>query len=443
MKKNDHIIAKCENYTNDGHGVVKIDGYPLFVKGMMQDEEGEIIVTLMKKTYGYGKLHRIIKSSPMRIQPICPLAKQCGGCQLQHMSYEAQCQFKTQKVKDVMQRIAKSNAPVLDVLPASSTLHYRNKGQVPIGFDGTKANMGFYRLNSNQIIDCHHCYIQSEKINQIMETFRTLIDNYDLASYFRHLLVKDGFESKQLMVVFIARTKKIPYLKQLCQDLVEHHPDIQTIVLNINQRDDNVILGEKEIVLYGNGQIYDILDGLQFSISSKSFYQVNPMQTKVLYQTALDFAQLEGNETVIDLYCGVGTISMFLARKAKKVIGIEIVDAAIQDAKRNAQLNHISNIEFYCSDAGTYAKKLSDAHFIPDVVVVDPPRKGCDALTLDSIVMMQPKRIVYVSCDPATLARDIQILETKGYHCEKVQPVDMFPCTHHVESVCLMSRKEK
>lgn len=440
MKKNDHIIAKCEGYTNEGHGVVKIDGYPLFVKGMMKDEEGELIVTLMKKTYGYAKLHRLIKASSKRQEPICPLAKQCGGCQLQHMQYEEQCVFKTQKVKDVMQRIAKSNVEVQKVLAASSSLHYRNKGQVPIGYDGIQSKMGFYRLNSNQIIDCHHCYIQSEKINAIMESFRSLIDLYDIASYFRHLLIKDGFESGEVMVVLIAHTHRIPQIKEVCKELVSKHDCIKTIVLNINQRNDNVILGDKEMVLYGSGQIHDILDGLKFSISSKSFYQVNPIQTKVLYQTALDFAQLSGNETVIDLYCGVGTISMFLARKAKKVIGIEIVDAAIQDAKRNAKLNGIDNIEFYCADAGTYAKKLSDAKMVPDVVVVDPPRKGCDRLTLESIVMMSPQRIVYVSCDPATLARDIAILDTLGYKCEKVQPVDMFPYTHHVESVCLLSR---
>lgn len=441
MKKNDHIIAVCEGYTNEGHGVVKVDGYPLFVKGMMKGEEGELIVTLMKKTYGYAKLHKLMKANPMRITPVCALAKQCGGCQLQHMDYQEQCAFKTQKVKDVMRRIGKTNAPVYNVSGMDNVLHYRNKGQVPIGHNGWKTQMGFYRIHSNQIIDCEHCYIQSETINDIMQTFRQLLDTYDLASYFRHLLVKDGFASGEVMAVLIARTKKIPHLKQLCDELLEKHPQIQTILLNINQRDDNVILGEQEIVLYGSGQIYDILDGLKFSISSKSFYQVNPVQTQVLYQTALDYAQLTGNETVIDLYCGVGTISMFLARKAKKVIGIEIVEAAIVDAKRNAKLNDIQNIEFHCADAGTFAKKLAEAKMIPDVVVVDPPRKGCDQLTLDSIVTMAPQRLVYVSCDPATLARDIAILETKGYRCEKVQPVDMFPHTHHVENVALLVRE--
>lgn len=441
MKKNDHIIAKCEGYTNEGHGVVKVDGYPLFVKGMMKDEEGELIVTLMKKTYGYAKLHKLHKANPMRVQPQCALAKQCGGCQLQHMNYDEQKAFKTQKVKDVLQRIGKCDAPVYDVLGMDDPWYYRNKGQVPIGIDKGRVKMGFYRLNSNQIIDCEHCMIQSKKINDIMQTFRGLLETYDLAHFFRHLLIKDGFHSGELMAVFIVKTRKIPHIKALCEALVEAHPEIKTVVLNINQRDDNVILGEKEIVLYGNGQIYDVLDGLQFSISSKSFYQVNPMQTQVLYQTALAFCELNGTETVIDLYCGVGTISMFLARKAKKVIGIEIVDAAIKDAKRNAKLNGIENIEFCCADAGTYAKKLSDAKMVPDVVVVDPPRKGCDRLTLDSIVMMAPEKIVYVSCDPATLARDINILESLGYKCEKVQPVDMFPHTHHVENVAKLVKK--
>lgn len=443
MKKNDKIIGTCNGYTKDGYGVVKVDGFPLFVKGMMDQEEAELVVTLVKKTYGYAKVLKLLKTNVERKEPICPIAKQCGGCQLQHMSYKEQLSFKKQKVQDVMDRIAKINIQVEDTLGMKEPYYYRNKGQIPVGIQKGNVVTGFYRINSNTIIDTDRCKIQSEKINNVLQQMKKLFNKYENAVVFRHLLIKHAFVTNEIMVVWITRQPKFPHMKEMAQDLVEAIPEIKSIIVNVNTRKDNVILGNDEYLIYGKDSIVDEIDGLQFHISSKSFYQVNPVQTKVLYGKALEFCQLNGNETVIDLYCGVGTISMFLAKKAGKVIGVEIVEQAIENAKDNAKRNHLDNVEFICSDAANYAKKLSEEGMKPDVVVVDPPRKGCDITTLESIVTMSPKRLVYVSCDPATLARDIQILEQHNYHAEIVQPVDMFPFTHHVETVVLLSRKDK
>ena len=442
MKKNDQVHGVCSGYTHDGHGVVKVNGFPLFVKGMLEGEEGDLVVTMAKKTFGYGRLMKRSVTSPQRVTPPCPIAKQCGGCQLQHMSYGEQLRFKKQKVQDVIQRIAHLDVEVQDVLGMQEYTHYRNKGQIPVGMDKGKTVTGFYRINSNSIIDTDTCLIQSERINEVLQEMRRLLQTYNNAKVFRHLLIKHAFSSDEVMVVWIVRSFQIPHEKEMVRELSEALPFVKSIIVNLNQRTDNVILGDKEKLLYGERVIVDSIHDLKFSISSKSFYQVNPKQTEVLYGKALEFAQLTGKETVLDLYCGVGTISMFLAQQARHVTGIEIVPQAIQDARKNAALNGIANIEFVCSDAASYAKKLCEQGMHPDVIVVDPPRKGCDAEAIESMVMMQPKRIVYVSCDPGTLARDLKLLKEKGYHTEIVQPVEMFPFTHHVETVCLLTREK-
>ena len=442
MKKNDQVHGVCSGYTHDGHGVVKVNGFPLFVKGMLEGEEGDLVVTMAKKTFGYGRLLKRSVTSPQRVTPPCPIAKQCGGCQLQHMSYSEQLRFKKQKVQDVIQRIAHLDVEVQDVLGMQEYTHYRNKGQIPVGMDKGKTVTGFYRINSNSIIDTDTCLIQSERINEVLQEMRRLLQTYNNARVFRHLLIKHAFSSDEVMVVWIVRSFQIPHEKEMVRELSEALPFVKSIIVNLNQRTDNVILGDKEKLLYGERVIVDSIHDLKFSISSKSFYQVNPKQTEVLYGKALEFAQLTGKETVLDLYCGVGTISMFLAQQARHVTGIEIVPQAIQDARKNAALNGIANIEFVCSDAASYAKKLCEQGMHPDVIVVDPPRKGCDAEAIESMVMMQPKRIVYVSCDPGTLARDLKLLKEKRYHTEIVQPVEMFPFTHHVETVVLLSHKK-
>lgn len=441
MKKNDCVVSVCSGYTHEGFGVVKKDGFPLFVKQLLEGEEARLVVTKVKKTYGYGRVQRIQAFSDQRREPFCPLANVCGGCQLQHMSETEQKKFKRQLVQDVIDRIAKLNVQVADVISMEHPFAYRNKGQIPVGKVGDQIVCGFYRIHSNDIVDMENCPIQSDEINRVFACIRRLLHIYpQVASFLRHVLIKHAFHTEQIMVVFIAWKKDISGLGEMIDDLVKEIRSIQSVILNVNQRADNVILGEEEHILYGERTIIDKIHDLSFCISSKSFYQVNPLQTEVLYGKVLEFAQLTGKETVLDLYCGVGTISMLLAQKAKSVVGIEIVPQAIEDAKRNTALNNLTNVQFVCSDAAAYASELSEKQKKIDVVVVDPPRKGCDEVTLDSIVRMQPKRVVYVSCNPSTLARDLRILEDRGYHVEVIQPVDMFPQTYHVETVVLMSK---
>lgn len=443
MKKNDILIGTCVDYTYDGLGIVKCDNFTFFVRQVLKHEKIKFLVTKLKKTYGFGKCLEILETSSYRVEPFCPYFGKCGGCQLQHMAYEEQLRFKQDIVSNNLKKIAHLDKEVKEVVGASHVSAYRNKAQFPICIKEDKVEIGFYRIHSNDIIDMSTCMIQSNEVNEIMNHIKKSLKKWNCNDVFRHLLIKHAFSTKQMMVVFIAKEEKMEYLNDIVDDLVKHFSFIKSIILNVNTRNDNVILGDKEILLYGEEKIIDTLGDLSFYISSKSFYQVNPEQTKVLYQKALEATNITQEDTVIDLYCGVGTISLFLARKAKKVIGIEIIPQAIEDAKKNAKMNHIDNIEFVCSDAAKYATYLVENNQKADVVVVDPPRKGCDELTLQSIVKMQPKRIVYVSCNPATLARDIEILEGLGYHCEMVQPVDMFPESYHVEVVTVLHRVAK
>lgn len=442
MKKNDKVIATCIGYTYDAHGIVKIDGFPLFVKGLMLHEEAEIVVTMVKKSYGYGKYLRLLKKSEERVEPRCPIAKQCGGCQIQHMSHAHQCAFKKAQVEEVMRRIGQIDAPVHDVLSMQEPYYYRNKAQIPVGIKQEQVVCGFYRINSNEIIDMHHCYIQSEQINEVFLCMRELLNTYKNAAMFRHLLIKHAKACDELMLVWILRQDTLPHAKEMVEELIGRFPNLKSILINVNQRTDNVILGDKEILVYGQPYITDHLHDLQFHISMKSFYQVNPTQTEVLYGKALEYAQLSGEEEVLDLYCGVGTISMFLAKQAAHVTGIEIVPQAIEDAKRNAERNHLSNIDFICMDASAYANQVANEQKRVDVVIVDPPRKGCDEVTLTSIVKMQPKRIVYVSCKVSTLARDLKLLKENGYRTIEIQPVDMFAQTYGIENVALIEKEQ-
>lgn len=439
MKKNEKFILTCTSYTFEGMGVAKHEGFPVFIKDMLVEETGEVVITKVLKNYAYGRCLKLLKKSTQRVLPACPIFKQCGGCQLQHMSFDEQQAFKRQRVQDCFSRIAKSDLIVENVLSMQKGWHYRNKGQVPVGVKEDQVVCGFYRIHSNEIIDMNECLIQHPLINEVVQEIKSYLQIYQIGDYFRHLLVKVGFKTKQVMVVLIVKDKNIPYLDELVAQ-ISQNKQVHSIILNINQRKDNVILGEQEILLYGSPTIEDELDGLKFNLSSKSFYQVNPIQTQVLYQKALEFANITPQDTVLDLYCGIGTISLFMARHAKKVIGIEIVPEAIEDAKKNAKINQIDNIEFVCSDAGAYASKLAQKNIQLDVVCVDPPRKGCDEVTLSSLLKMTPKRIVYVSCDPSTCARDCKYLEEHGYRLEKIQPVDMFPNSFHVETVVLMSK---
>lgn len=443
MKKNEIVVGVCEDYTNEGLGVAKVDGFPLFVKGLLRGERARLLVMKVKKGYGFAKIVELLEESGERQKPFCKIYQWCGGCQLQHMSLKEQAYFKQQKVAHALRRIGNCEAKVEPILAMDAPYGYRNKGQIPVGVDAYgEVVCGFYRMNSHDIIDMEVCPIQSDLINTCVAVMKEGLRRFGCAAYFRHLLVKHAFANDTVMLVWIVRERVFSQMQELCDWVVGKLPMVKSIVLNVNQRKDNVILGEEEFLLYGEQMIYDTLGGIEFGISAKSFYQVNPVQTKVLYEQALAFAQLSGSEEVLDLYCGVGTISLFLAQHAKHVTGIEIVGDAIRNAKENARRNGIDHVDFICSDAAQYAAVLAERGKKVDVVVVDPPRKGCDELTLASILQMEPKRIVYVSCDPATLARDVRYLEERGYECVRVQPVDMFGWSYHVETVVLLSHKK-
>lgn len=442
MKKNDQFSGKCIGYTVEGLGIVKHEGFVFFVKNMLRDEEGDIVVTAMKKSYGFGKCLQLTKMSEHRVEPKCSIVKHCGGCQIQHMDRSEQQYFKHQKVVDCFKSIAKMEPKINDVIDMEVPYRYRNKVQVPVQCHGTELKMGFYRNNTNDIVEFEDCLVQTEESNQIVQAMKKTIKEYNCGQFFKHVLIKHAHKTNEIMVVFIVSKYPFDNCDALKTKLLTEFPQIKSILVNINNRNDNVILTNEEIALTEQTIIQERLHELTFNISSKSFYQINPDQTQVLYDKAIEYAKLTHEDTVVDLYCGTGTIGLFAAQYAKKVIGIEIVEAAVIDAKVNATNNNISNIEFICADAKEGAKELLRRNEKIDVVIVDPPRKGCDESTLESIVTMNPKRIVYVSCDPSTLARDCALLAKSKYQIEEVQPVDMFPLTHHVESVVLLNKVE-
>lgn len=437
MKKNDSLIGRCVDYTHEGLGVVKVDDFTFFIPRILRDEQVKFKVVKLNKHYGYGKLLDVIEVSSHRVTPFCSYFDKCGGCHLQHMDADEQAYFKQNLVQNNMRRIAKSDVEIQALMPGEHE-GYRNKAQFPLCTTPTFA-MGFYRLHSNEIVNLEQCPIQSDRINEVYACLRMLLPTCESASLLRHVLIKHAFVTNEVMVVFIAKKDIHRSLAPLVEQLVKRC-SITSCILNINANTTNVILGDTERLLYGKSYICEQLEEYKFHISATSFYQVNPEQTRKLYNKVLEFAALTKHDVVIDLYCGVGSISLFLASQAKKVIGIEVVEAAIVNAKANAVLNKLDNVEFVCSDAADYAERLLQEGMAPDVVVVDPPRKGCER-SIESIVKMNPQRIVYVSCNPATLARDINIFEQYQYQCMMVQPVDMFPNTYHVETIVLLCRK--
>lgn len=448
LQKNQYFDGECIDYTYDGMGIVKNDGFPYFVKGMLVGEVGQLKVIKVLKNYGVARLISLSQVSNARQQPICPVNQACGGCHLQHFSPQEQCRFKTKYVKDCLSRIAGiEDVDVADCDMMENDLHYRNKVQLPCGSQNGHLITGFYRRHSNEIVANDYCYIQNERANKLSCRVKEILDELHISAYdktthkgcLRHILLKAGVHTDDLMLVLITNGKSFRKKQYVIEQLTKEFPELKTIIQNVNERHDNVILGEQEIIWYGQGYIEDYLEDIKFQISAKSFYQVNPIQAEVLYRYALDFAQLSKNDVVVDAYCGIGTISLFLARHAKKVYGVEIVKEAIDDAKRNAINNHIDNVEFEVADAKEYMKKMQEKI---DVIVCDPPRKGCAKEFLDAVAEIGPSRFVYVSCNVATQARDIAYLKEKGFVLKKVQPVDMFPMTFGVESVALLTNIE-
>ncbi|OQP11559.1 23S rRNA (uracil(1939)-C(5))-methyltransferase RlmD [Geobacillus thermoleovorans] len=444
VAKNEYYDVVFTDLTHDGLGVAKVDGFPLFVKNALPGERANVKVVKVKKGYGYGRLVELYEPSPDRIEPPCPVYRQCGGCQLQHLSYEGQLKAKEKQVKEVLARIGKlDGVTVHPVIGMKNPWRYRNKAQVPVGEREGGLVAGFYKERSHEIIDMDACLIQQEKNDDVVQAVKRIVERYGIPSYdelahrgvLRHIVARYGAATGEVMVVLVTRTNHLPHEQEIVRSIVREIPDVKSIVQNVNPERTNVIFGAKTRVLWGSEFITDRIGGIQFAISARSFYQVNPEQTKVLYDKALEYAELTGRETVIDAYCGIGTISLFLARKAKHVYGVEIVPEAIEDAKRNAELNGIQNVTFEVGAAEDVIPRWYEEGVRADCLVVDPPRKGCDAALLETIIAMKPPRVVYVSCNPATLARDLRILEDGGYETIEVQPVDMFPHTAHVECV--------
>ncbi|KAB7705405.1 23S rRNA (uracil(1939)-C(5))-methyltransferase RlmD [Bacillus aerolatus] len=444
VQKNQTLEVTFEDLTHDGNAVAKVEGYPLFVAGALPGETGRIQVTKVNKGYGFGRLIELFEKSQHRIDVPASEAHKYGGTQLQHISYEGQLQFKEKQVREALTRIGKlEDVKVHPVLGMKEPWYYRNKAQVPVGEKDGKLIAGFFKPRSHEIVDTDESIIQLPAVNEAIQTVKEICSELGIKAYdetahkgtLRHIMARYGKTTGELMVVLITRTADFPHKNQIVEELISRLPNVKSIVHNINTKRTNVIMGETTKVLWGNEVIYDYIGDVKFAISARSFYQVNPVQTKVLYDKALQYAGLTGSETVIDAYCGIGTISLFLAQKARHVFGVEIVPEAIEDAKRNAELNEIDNAEFAVGKAEDIITEWYNQGNKADVLVVDPPRKGCDEALLQTIIDMKPKKVVYVSCNPATLARDLRILEDGGYKTVEVQPVDMFPQTTHCEAV--------
>lgn len=453
MNKNDIFQMRIEDMSESGEGIGKVEGYTLFVKDTVIGDVIEGKVIKAKKTYGYGKLTKVITPSPDRVEPKCPVAGPCGGCQMQCLSYEAQLAFKTRKVKGHLERIGHfADVKVEPILGMDrEPFRYRNKAQFPFGHskDG-RIVTGFYAGRTHSIIEQEDCLLGSEKNAEILRIVKQFMEEFGVVPYdeenhkglVRHVLIREARATGEIMVCVVINGKKLPKANILTERLLTVS-GMASVSYNVNMEKTNVILGRDVVNLYGPGYITDRIGEISYQISPLSFFQVNPEQTEKLYGTALSYAGLTGEETVWDLYCGTGTISLFLAQQAKQVYGVEIIPAAIENAKANAALNGMDNVEFFVGKAEEVLPEQYRLKGIyADVIVVDPPRKGCDETLLHTMVEMAPKRIVYVSCDSATLARDLRILCDNGYEIQKVQPVDMFPNTVSVESVVCLSREK-
>lgn len=451
VKKGDNIELRIAGLGSSGEGVGRFEGFTVFVQGALPQEIVQAEITIVKKNYAVGKLLEIVAASPERTEPVCPVYDQCGGCQLQHLSYTGQLRMKQQQVKDALTRIGHLDTEVLPVIGCANPWNYRNKMQFPAacGAEGL-ISIGCYAASTHSVIDTGSCMIQKEANNEVLTTVRKWMQRYGISAYdektgkglVRHVMSRVGVHSGEVMAVLITSAYDIPHKKELIEWLIKYVPNLVSVVQNINKKPTNVVMGSKTRVLYGQPTITDSLGALNFNISAQSFFQVNSEQAEKLYNKALEYAALSGSETVVDVYCGTGTISLYLAKHAGKVYGIEIVAPAIEDAKKNAQDNNCHNAEFILGDAAEKLSQLLAEGVKPDVVVVDPPRAGCEQKVLKAIADVEPRRIVYVSCNPASLARDLAYLSERGYKAMTAQPVDMFPMTSHVETVVAVVREQ-
>ena len=442
------ITGMIADLTYQGNGVLKVDQYPIFVPDTLPGEKVEVQVTKLTQNFAWGRLNQRLTTSPDRVENANQMFLQTGIAPLGHLKYPAQLKFKQKLIQDLLTK-AHLDLTVAPTLGMETPYHYRNKAQVPVRYQRGALQTGFYKRGSHDLVPMEDFYIQDPVIDQTIVTVRNLMRDLKLRAYdetkqtgdIKHLMVRRGYYSHQVMVVIVTRTPKLPHAKELVAGMVDQIPGITSIIHNVNAKNTNVVLGPENHVLWGEPTIHDQLLGIDFTISPLSFYQVNPQQTEKLYQAAIDAAELDGTQTVIDAYCGIGTISLAVAKHAQKVYGVEIVPAAIEDAKLNALHNQIENAEFVVGKAEEQMAKWQAAGLKPDVLIVDPPRKGLDEQLIEAAGKMAPQKIVYVSCNPATLVRDLQRLMEQGYRVTKpIQPVDQFPQTTHVESVTVLER---
>ncbi|EOU1724724.1 MAG: 23S rRNA (uracil(1939)-C(5))-methyltransferase RlmD [Clostridium perfringens] len=454
VEKNKEYIFDIISQGYEGEGIAKIDNkYPIFIEGALKGEKVKVRIVKVNKNFAYGKLMEVLEASEQRVNPPCAIYKRCGGCKLQHASYKAQLDFKWDRVKDCVSKIGKLDPSIVKYpLGMEEPWRYRNKVQLPIGLINGEVKIGFFAPRSHDIIDMESCLIQDEIGDKVVKLTREWIEKFNIRPYnvdgeydekgvVRHIMIRRGFTTNEVMVVLVTNGEKLPHKEEFVDLMVKNIPGIKSVIQNINSKKTNVILGLESKTLWGEDTISDYIGDFRFNISPLSFFQVNPTQTEVLYGKALEYANLTGNEEVFDAYCGTGTITLFLSQKAKKVYGVEIIPQAIDNAWINAKENKVENVEFFVGESEVVIPDLINKGVKADVVVVDPPRKGCDKKLLDAITNIDAKKIVYVSCDPSTLGRDLKVLEDNGYKTLEVQPVDMFPNTSHVENVAKLIKK--
>ncbi|MFI3115826.1 MAG: 23S rRNA (uracil(1939)-C(5))-methyltransferase RlmD [Clostridia bacterium] len=444
--KNSIYKVEITGYTSEGLGVCKIEDFVVFVNNAVKGDIAEIKIVKVTKKIAYGIITTILIPSVNRISPECQVSQKCGGCSLWHMSYDEELEFKREKVENVLKRVGKVDCDVKGIVASNNTLHYRNKAQYPVSNVDGQAIFGFYRKNSHDIVENDNCLIQTKKSNEIAKFITDFLNLHKISAYdekkhkgvVRHIYTRVGFKSNEIMLCLVVTSFNFPKIDVLCDDLKEKFPQITTFILNKNDRQTNQILGEQYKIIFGCGEIKDEICDNTFNIAPQSFYQINRDSAEQLYEKAIEFCSFTGEETVLDMYCGVGTITLAVAKHVRKVNGIEIIPEAIKNAKNNAKYNDIDNAEFIVGDAKDAVKCFENQKI--DVIIVDPPRKGLDIDTVQSIIKINPQKICYVSCDPATLARDIKMFSESGYTTEKAVAFDLFPRTFHVETVCLLSK---
>ena len=450
VEKNKEYIVEIIDNGFQGEGIAKIDNFTIFIPNAIKGEKIKALIVKVLSSHAFGKIMEIIEPSKERVEPDCATYKRCGGCSLRHIKYKETLKMKQNSVESLVNKTLKTPVKVLETIGMERPVFYRNKAQFPLGLDKDNIpQIGVFANRTHEIVPIEKCLIQNEEAQKVAKTVLNFIKKNNLTIYnektgkglFRHIVVKVGLKTKEIMCILVINGKGFNQEQELVKELTEKYPNVKTIVKNINMKNTNVILGLENINIYGDGYIKDVLGDYTFKISPLSFYQVNPVQAEKLYNIGVEKAQISKEDIVFDLYCGIGTISLFMSKYAKKVYGVEIVEQAIEDAKENAKINNIENVEFIAGDTEIILDDLINKNkIIPDVIMVDPPRKGLDNTSIENILKIKPRRVVYISCNPATLVRDLAKMED-AYDIGEIQPVDMFPYTSHVECVCVLELK--